>query len=853
MTEENETATQANAGDKEPAEDSTKDGAEAAGGEKKTPAKTGKKRKSDAAEEPMPKRERSTRGAKTKAALQILQTSLKETNFAAEPPELDYSSGSSKKSPNKKGGAEQNGDVSDDEASSNDKAEKNGGTASSSSSKSKSKKGSGKQKDKDQDKQTNNGDQNNASSAKSTYPARNSKRVVINSSKQQNKDGSGSGSGSGTPTAASLSSSNIVAGSDGSNSIGGYSLNHPFLASLTQNCDKSVLPNLLPLNTNVPPEKPKPVHDPNKPPPITSYMKVRLEELMNCLEKMFHNHLPTNAFTARYPNARTKAMLTLMLDAHRAGCEECDRVLDEANMGKFHSDSDRMDGGLDLSEYGPVVPTQGPSVDLSQYPDNIAAMKKLLVEKDAKIKALEKRLEVANKDCQADDVDKLDLVSMLDGVGEPTLDKFGGKFLKTAGYRIIDLRLLRMGLEICQTCTHNKMTIAEMTPEVEGNQEDLVTRLAFVCGVCGPKAIFPTSPFSKAFPSNYSLNKLLLPLIGPTAYFHLSSFLQHNPDPPLEVSSGMYYQNSSDSKKPQLLVSLDHAYFDFARPFDPPLPEDPDANIMAGAPITVPSSESAQKPSDVLKMKPFNDIRGPPAPSSNSSPSASGTASPILGEQNGIGTASAPKKIKSCPELPPGCRITSILPGTNLVSQHVKYSTTQRTGLTAGAYRVKEPHKSNERILVVRDENNPNDQNAVQVTELEKNSSRIDVRDPAASNSNSSSSSNVPSRPIVVQRPQPSSTIKDSNNTPVNNSSSSKSSGKNSKNKKGSGSKRKSTTTEDEEEEEEEDSDIQEVSSDDDYVPRVSKKKSNKSSESGGGSAASSKNKRKSSAPRKAW
>ena len=38
-----------------------------------------------------------------------------------------------------------------------------------------------------------------------------------------------------------------------------------------------------------------------------------------------------------------------------------------------------------------------------------------------------------------------------------------------------------------------------------------------------------------------------------------------------------------NNQKPQLLVSVDHAFFDFARPFDPPMPTDPDANIMFGA------------------------------------------------------------------------------------------------------------------------------------------------------------------------------------------------------------------------------------------------------------------------------
>ena len=82
--------------------------------------------------------------------------------------------------------------------------------------------------------------------------------------------------------------------------------------------------------------------------------------------------------------------------------------------------------------FGPAIPTQAPVVDLSQYPDNIAEMKKLLVEKDAKIKALEARLQTLNKETKTDSTDRLDLVTMLDGVNEPTMDKYGGKFLKTA-------------------------------------------------------------------------------------------------------------------------------------------------------------------------------------------------------------------------------------------------------------------------------------------------------------------------------------------------------------------------------------------------------------------------------------
>ena len=136
-----------------------------------------------------------------------------------------------------------------------------------------------------------------------------------------------------------------------------------------------------------------------------------------------------------------------MLDGHRASCENCTQILEEANVGVFHGDEEKLK--MDLSGMtgkffyfffqpvsnwhffsiiglGPAIPANAPIVDLSQYPDDVAAMKKLLVEKDAKIKALEKRVEALNKEVKPDEVDKLDLVEMLDGVNEPTMDKYGG-------------------------------------------------------------------------------------------------------------------------------------------------------------------------------------------------------------------------------------------------------------------------------------------------------------------------------------------------------------------------------------------------------------------------------------------
>ncbi len=84
-------------------------------------------------------------------------------------------------------------------------------------------------------------------------------------------------------------------------------------------------------------------------------------------------------------------------------------------------------------------------------------------------------------------------------------------------------------------------------------------------------------------------------------------------------------------------------------------------------------------------------------------------------------------------------------PGTKLVSKHVKYSTTQITGLAVGCYRVKEPEKQSERILIIRDEDKGGE-NPVVVTELGSDKREIEIGpSKSASNSNSSSSAKSPS------------------------------------------------------------------------------------------------------------
>ena len=236
--------------------------------------------------------------------------------------------------------------------------------------------------------------------------------------------------------------------------------------------------------------------------------------------------------------------------------------------------------------------------------------------------------------------------------------------------------------------------------------------LAFVCTICGPKAIFPTSPFSKIYPSNYSLNKKVLPLLGPSGYFHLLDFLQNNQDNPQEITTKF------SNQKPKLLVPVDNTLFDFSRPFDPPLPTDPDANIMFGASTQTISNGTK---GNSLKLKDTNDLKAP----ANSAQMNSSTLKPMETKTNGSTNNDKKIKIKACPELPLGCRLIPVAPGTKLVSKNVAYSTTEKTGLTAGCYRVKEPDKQAERIVIIKDDKNFS--HAVAVTDIGREHKQIEV------------------------------------------------------------------------------------------------------------------------------
>ena len=71
-------------------------------------------------------------------------------------------------------------------------------------------------------------------------------------------------------------------------------------------------------------------------------------------------------------------------------------------------------------------------------------------------------------------------------------------------------------------------------------------------------------------------------------------------------------------------------------------------------------------------------------------------------------------------------------PGTKLVSKNVKYSTTAKTNLAVGCYRVKEPTNDQEKILIIREDDKAGKKgkkgdHPVVVTELGRDNRQISV------------------------------------------------------------------------------------------------------------------------------
>lgn len=159
-----------------------------------------------------------------------------------------------------------------------------------------------------------------------------------------------------------------------------------------------------------------------------------------------------------------------------------------------------------------------------------------------------------------------DFLSLLGNEKEPSLKDEFGEFHLTSGFRFIDLAILRKAIEQAQMCgckmrgTFNCQdiycrvlsfisfplislpihlivvvffkysggapNISLLELPAHRSQIGLATHLILRCSVCTKSTVFPNSAFSRQYPANYSINKLMLPLLGPASYYKLTNFLQ---------------------------------------------------------------------------------------------------------------------------------------------------------------------------------------------------------------------------------------------------------------------------------------------------------------------------------------
>jgi hypothetical protein len=83
-----------------------------------------------------------------------------------------------------------------------------------------------------------------------------------------------------------------------------------------------------------------------------------------------------------------------------------------------------------------------------------AKLKTLLAEKEAKIKALEKKIEVLLREVKNDEATSDDIIDMLNGVSEPTAAAVGNSFHHIQGFRLLDMRIVSTALQSSQKCKH---------------------------------------------------------------------------------------------------------------------------------------------------------------------------------------------------------------------------------------------------------------------------------------------------------------------------------------------------------------------------------------------------------------
>merc|ERR1719264_226634 len=153
---------------------------------------------------------------------------------------------------------------------------------------------------------------------------------------------------------------------------------------------------------------------------------------------------------------------------------------------------------------------------------------------EAKVEQLKSKLRRVEREAAEEDEEVTS--SLLSGVSRPKL-LANTEYLVASGLRLVDLGVVRQAVASAQQCGHSTLSLAEVSPadaQPSLVQEDLATQLALLCLTCGAQTIFCSSAFSTVEPTNYTVNKRVLPRLGARAYYTLSSLVRES-DGPQEV------------------------------------------------------------------------------------------------------------------------------------------------------------------------------------------------------------------------------------------------------------------------------------------------------------------------------
>ena len=399
-----------------------------------------------------------------------------------------------------------------------------------------------------------------------------------------------------------------------------------------------------------------------------------------------------------------------LIDMHREDCKRCENNL-HANqfprLGNFKTFSHQRNSN---PENFPADIYKEEIINLNEQCNVLRSESEAqALRYEAEIEELQRQISVLKSRhfCNKDEVKK-----MLKSAPDPKLKDDNCYYIKE-GYRMIDINILRKALDRAQECGHGKLMLVELDPSKV--YADLVTQLAFICHKCCAETVFPTSAYSTHNPPNYNVNKQVLLTLGPQSYYDLVKFVQKSKESKIvrlkkrnkEDSSLIVLYEKVNDPLDQFSIKTTSGDVDLAADLSIFEPEvilhhvrkaPPLLNRInnVSKPIMLPNTPIPliNRPPMPINMPRIPVRMPPPPPHINKSISG-----PPLLQMPGSTTL---RSIRPCAELPPGARIFGVAPGTRLVSTNVTHSTTFKTGLGAGVYRVVQSNKP-ERILIIKD------------------------------------------------------------------------------------------------------------------------------------------------------